>query len=115
VIHEHARELIADRLVHEQRGDRRIDAARERTQDALVPNRRANPLNLLLDHGGGRPRRRRARDVVEEVLQQVVPERRVHDLGMELDAVLPRLRRLERRDRGRAATRPPRSRPEAAR
>ena len=27
VVDEHARELVADRAVHEQRGDRRVDAA----------------------------------------------------------------------------------------
>ena len=41
----------------------------------------ADPLDLLLDHGGGRPRGRRAGDVVEEVLEQVLAVRRVHDLG----------------------------------
>ena len=32
VVDEDARELVADRLVHEQRGDRRVDAAGERAQ-----------------------------------------------------------------------------------
>ena len=98
VIDEHARQLIADRLVHEQRGDSRVDAARQRAEDALVPNCRADPLHLLLDHGGGRPRRRRARDVVEEVLQQLGPVRGVHDLGVELHAVETTARILERRN-----------------
>ena len=33
---------------------------------------RPDPLDLLLDHGGRRPRRRRARDLVEEVLQDLL-------------------------------------------
>ena len=36
VVDEDARELLADRLVHEQRGDRRVDAARQRAQHALA-------------------------------------------------------------------------------
>ena len=36
VVDEDAGELVADRLVHEQRGDRRVDAARERAEDALA-------------------------------------------------------------------------------
>ena len=37
VVDEDADELVADRFVHEQRGDGRVDAARERAQDALRP------------------------------------------------------------------------------
>ena len=72
VVDEDARELVADRLVHEQRRDRGVDAARERAEDALAADLRADPLDLLLDHGGGRPGRRRAGDAVEEVLQQLL-------------------------------------------
>ena len=57
VVDEDARELVADRLVHEQRGDRRVDAAGERAEHALAADLRADPLDLLLDHGGRRPRR----------------------------------------------------------
>ena len=101
VIDEDARELVADGLVDEERGDRRVHSARERAQHALRPDLRADPLDLLLDHGGGRPGRRRVRDRVEEVLQEIVAVGRVHDLGMELDAVQAALRVLERRDRRR--------------
>ena len=37
VVDEDARELLADRLVHEQRRHGRVDAARQRAQDALGP------------------------------------------------------------------------------
>ena len=96
VVDEHARELVADRPVHEQRGDRRVDAAGERAEHALAADLRADALDLLLDHGRRRPRRRGARDLVEEVLEHGLAVRRVHDLGMELHAVQPALGVLER-------------------
>ena len=101
VIDEDARELVADGLVDEQRGDRRVHSARERAQHALRPDLRADPLDLLLDHGGGGPAGRRVRDRVEEVLEEIVAVGRVHDLGVELHAVQSPLRVLEGRDRRR--------------
>ena len=101
VVDEDAGELVADGLVDEQRGDRRVDAAGEAADDAVATDLRTDPLHLLLDHGGRRPGRGRAGDVVEEVLQQVLAVRRVHDLGVELDAVELPLRILERCDRRR--------------
>ena len=71
----------------------------ERAEDAVVTDLRADPLDLLLDHGRRRPGRRRVGHGVEEVLQQLLPVRRVHDLRMELDAVEPPVRVLEGRDR----------------
>ena len=109
VVDEDARELVADRLVHEQRGDRGVDAARERAEDALGADRGADARDLLLDDRRGRPRRRRAGDLVEEVLEDLLPVRRVHDLGVELDAVEPARAILEGGDRRRRrATRSPR-------
>ena len=40
VVDEDARELVADRLVHEQRRDRGVDAAGKRAEHALAPDRR---------------------------------------------------------------------------
>ena len=108
VVDEHARELLPDRLVDEQGGDGRVDAAGERAEDTLAPDLGANPLDLLLDHRGRRPGRRRLRDPVEEVLEHVRAVRRVHDLGVELDAVERAARVLEggdRRRRGRGRRR----------
>ena len=101
VVDEHAGELVADRLVDEQCRNRRVDAAREPADHALGADLRADPLDLLLDHRGRRPGRRRAGDVVEEALEHPLTLRRVHDLRVELDAVEPVLGVLERRDRRR--------------
>ena len=87
MVDEHTRELVADRLVHEQRGNSRVDAAREGAENALVADLGADALDLLLDHGGGGPGRRGPRNVVEEVLQDRLAVWGVHDFGMELDAV----------------------------
>ena len=101
VIDEDAGELVADRLVDEQRRNRRVDPAREGAKDSFVPDSCANETDLLLDDRCGRPGRRNGRHVVEEVLQDLLPVRRVHDLGVELDAVQPLRAMLERGDRRR--------------
>ena len=62
VVDEDAGELVADRLVDEQRRDRAVDAAREAAEHALGADARADPLDLLLDHRGRRPRRGDAGD-----------------------------------------------------
>jgi hypothetical protein len=105
VVDEHARELVADRLVHEERRDRRVDAAGEPADHLLGADLRADPLDLLLDHRGRRPRGRGARDLVEEALEHALPLWRVDDLRVELDAVERALGVLERRDRGRLGRR----------
>ncbi len=99
VVDEHARELVADRLVDEERRDRRVDAAREPADHLLGADLRADALDLVLDHRRGRPRGRGPGDVVEERLEHSLPLGRVHDLRVELHAVEPVLRVLERRDR----------------
>ena len=81
MVDEDARELVADGLVDEQRRDGRVDTAREAADDALRADLRPDPLDLLLDHRGGRPRGRRACDVVEEALEHPLPLRGVDDLG----------------------------------
>ena len=101
VVDEHARELVADRLVHEERRDRGVDASGQPADDPLGADLGADPLDLLLDHSRRRPCRGRAGDVVEEALQHPLALGRVDDLGMELDAVPAVLGVLERRDRGR--------------
>ena len=98
VVDEHARELVADRLVDEQRRDGRVDAAGEAADDALGADLRADPLDLLLDHGGGRPASA-ARPRPRRGSSSGSPgPRRVDDLRVELDGVVaaapgPRRRR----------------------
>ncbi len=99
VVDEDARELVADGLVHEQRGDRRVDAARESADDAPVAHLRANPLDLLLDHGRRGPGALAAADVAEEALEDLRAVRGVDDLRVELDSVEAAVGVLERGDR----------------
>ena len=54
-VHEHARQLVVDRLVHEECGHRGVDAAGERAQHLGVPHLRADALHAPLDHVGRRP------------------------------------------------------------
>ncbi len=105
VIDEHAREPVADRAVHEQCGDARVDAARQAADRPSVADLRPDALDLLLDHRARAPRSRAAADVLEEVGQHVLAVRRVHDLGVELDPVDPALDGLERRHRRRGRRR----------
>ena len=72
VVDEHARELVADRLVHEQRGDGRVDAAGERrrararsrpARGSARPAPRSPPQASTSGGASG--------DLVEEVLQHL--------------------------------------------
>ena len=57
----------------------------------LATDRSSDPRDLLLDDGSRRPGRRGTRDLVEEVLQDLLAVWSVHDFRMELHAVqLPR-------------------------
>ena len=98
VVDEHARELVAHRLVDEKGRDGRVDATGEAADHALGAHLRPDALDLLLDHGCGGPGRGDPGDVVEEALEDPLALRRVHDLGVELDPVEPLLGILERRD-----------------
>src|SRR3954449_13175677 len=98
VIDEHARQLIADGAVDEQRRHGGVDAAAEAADDLAVADLGADPPDLLLHDGRRRPRHVAAADVAQERLEDVLPVRRVDDLGVELNAVHRALARLERRD-----------------
>ncbi len=99
VIDEDARELVADGAVDEQRGDRGVDPAREAADHAPVAHLRADPGDLVLDDRRGAPGHVAAADLLEERREDVAAVGRVHDLGVELDAVDAALDRFERRDR----------------
>ena len=55
-VDEHARELVADRLVHERGRDRGVDAARQPADHPLVADLRADLVDGLLDDRRVRPR-----------------------------------------------------------
>ncbi len=100
VVDEHARELVADGLVHERGRDRAVDAAREPAQDGPVADLLADALDELLDDVVRGPLGVQARAVVEEPAQHLLPVGGVADLGVVLDAVEPPVRVLDDRARG---------------
>ncbi len=86
VVDEDAGELVADGLVHERRGDRRVDPAGEAADHLLVADLRADRRDLLVDDLLLGPGRLDAGDVVQEPAQHLLPVRGVPDLGVELHA-----------------------------
>ncbi len=114
MIDEHAGELVADGLVDEQRGHRRVDASGQRAEHSRAADLGADPVDLHLDNRGRRPNRGCVGDVVEEVLQDLHPVSGVRDLRVELDAVEGLRLILEGGDRRRRGARddarPPRRR-----
>ena len=90
-----AGQAVAHGAVHERRGDGRVDAAGEGADDPSVRARLpgvlvdalADALHGRFDEVGRGPLGRRIGDVQHEVGQHVAAPRRVHDLGVELDAV----------------------------
>ena len=95
-VDEHARELRTDGLVHERGGDGRVDAAGEAADDPFGADLVADRVDRRLDDRGHRPGRPAAARVVEEVLEHLLPVRRVHHLGVELHAVDASIAVLER-------------------
>ena len=82
-----AGELLADRLMQQNRRDRGVDPARQAANDAPAPDPRADALDRLLAKRRHGPIASAASDVVGEVAQQRRAVRRVHHLRMELHAV----------------------------
>ena len=89
VIDEDAGELVADRLVDQHRGDRRIDAAGQAADHPPVAHLRADARDLRVAKAGHRPVAAADRHVVGEIAQQLRAVRRVHHLGVEHHAVEP--------------------------
>ncbi len=86
-VDEHARELVADRLVHERGRDRGVDAARQPADHPLGADLGADLGDGVLDDRDVRPRGPAARGVEEERLEDLHAVLGVRDLGMELHAV----------------------------
>ena len=71
MIDEDAGQLISDRLVDQDRCDRRVDPAREAADDPRSSDLGADAFNLLGAEGGHRPVAPDAGDLVEEVGDQL--------------------------------------------
>ena len=103
-VDEHADQLVADRLVHERRRDRGVDAARQAADDALRTYLGPDLRHRVLDDRDIRPRRAATGRVVEERLEDFHPVFGVHHLGMELHSVDAAVAVLERGNRHRIRT-----------
>ena len=87
VIDEHAGELVADRLVDQHRGDRRVDAARQPADHPALADLLADFLDRLVLEGAHGPVAGAAGDLAHEIAQQRGAMRRVHHFEMELGGV----------------------------
>ena len=87
VIDEHAGELLADRLVDEHGGDRRVDAAGQSADHAALADLLADFLDRLVLEGAHGPVAGKPGDLAHEIAQQRGAVRRVHHLEMELGGV----------------------------
>ena len=99
-VDEDARELAADGLGHERRGDRRVDAARERAEHPLFADLGADRRDLVLDDRGVGPGGGDTGDVVQEIREQLLAELGVGDLRVELHGEEASRHVLHHRDRG---------------
>ena len=100
-VHEDAAEPLPHGLAQENRRDGRVDAARERAEDDARLQLLAQARDRRVAEARHRPRRLRAADVVEEVLEHLGAVLGVVDLRVALDAVevratRPRTPRRER-------------------
>ena len=90
-----ARQPVADRPMDERRRDSGVDPTRQRADDLALRTGRggvrvdalADPVDRRLDEVRGRPGGNGPADAQHEVGEHVAAARRVHDLGVELDAI----------------------------
>ncbi len=100
VIDEHGGELVADRLVHERRGDGGVDAAGESRDDAGRADLLANARDLLVDDVATVPVGGEAGSPVQEVLEDLLSVVGVLHFWVPLHAVEALLVVAECRDGG---------------
>ncbi len=105
MVDEDAVQPVADRALHDGRGHGRVDAAGEPAdRDAALPDLLAHALDLLLGDVEHRPGLAAARDVVQEVLEDLLAVLGVQHLGVPLharEAAVDVLEGGDRRDVGR--------------
>ena len=101
VVDVHAGQPVADRALHDGRGDRGVDAAGQAADGlAAVADLGADLLDLLLDDVDHRPGLPAAGDLDQEVLEHLLAVLGVQHLGVPLHAGQAAVDVLERRDRG---------------
>src|SRR6266403_5601344 len=87
IVDENAGELIPDRLVQERSGHGRVDPAAQAEHDFLIADLFPDACASLFDEGTHCPVHRAVTDVIDKILQNLLPARRVRDFGMELQPV----------------------------
>src|SRR5579885_1459488 len=87
IVHEDARDLRPDGSQQQRRGHRRIDAAGQAADDAVLADAFPQGLDRLLQKRTDLPQAVAAADVVDKVAQQLAAAGGMADLGMELQAV----------------------------
>jgi hypothetical protein len=95
VVDEHARQLVTHGTLDQGRRHGRVDPTGETADDPLVADLVPDRGDELLDDVLGGPLPREAGAAEQEVLEHLLPERRVEHLGVPLDAVEPALVVLE--------------------
>ena len=88
VIDEYAGQLIANRLMNQDRGDRGVDTARQSADHPALAHLRADFRNLGGAEFSHRPVARQSADLVDEVGDQLRAVRGMDHFGMELRAVI---------------------------
>ena len=99
MIDEHAGELIADRLMDENGGDRGIDAAGQAADHPALPDLPADFVDRFVLECPHCPIAGAAGDIANKVAQDGGAVRRVNDFKMELGGVEPALLVGDHRDR----------------
>ena len=99
VVHEHAGQLLADRLGQHGRADAGIDAAGQRTQNLAAADALTQAADRIFDKGVHLPAAAAAADLIDKIVQDAGAVFGVQHLGVELHAVQPAGRVLRGRHR----------------
>jgi hypothetical protein len=87
VVDEDTGESIPDRAMNQQRGDRRIDAARQPAHHLAASHMPADAFRRLLDERRNRPVARATTYVEGKVAENVAAMVRMHDLGVKQEGI----------------------------